>query len=143
MNAASFSVKRSKSRWPLKSCQMRSAPILACTPRTLGVTATSRNPYDMTVLLRTPEGRADDREKPPAPPLASGRVAGANDRKVDVGFRDHVEQVREDILGGDGEDLHDLAVVEAGIAHRLDVSLNDGQIVEILAVTAENIFTNL
>src|SRR5215211_1116966 len=124
MNAASFSVKRSNSRWPLKSRQMPSAPILACTARTLGVTATSRNPYDTAVLLRAPEGgltTGNSRQ----PPLASGRVACAEDRKVDVGLRDHVEQVREDVLGGDGKDLHDLAVAEAGVPDRLDVGLGD------------------
>ena len=36
--------------------------ILACTARTLGVTAISRNPYDMTVLLRVTARRADDWE---------------------------------------------------------------------------------
>src|SRR5262245_46297579 len=59
------------------------------------------------------------------PSVASGRVAGAHDRKVDVGLGDHVEQVRENVLGGDGEDLDDLAVAETRVAHRLDVSFAD------------------
>jgi len=53
--------------------------------------------------------------------MVSGRGAGANDRKVDIGVRDHVEQVGEDVLRGDRKDLHDLAVAEAGVADRLDV----------------------
>jgi hypothetical protein len=82
MNAASSSVKRSNSRWPLKSYQMPSAPILACTARTLGVTAMSRNPYDMTVLLRVTAGGLTAGENRP-PLLALGSIASANDRKVD------------------------------------------------------------
>src|SRR5262245_26056858 len=52
-------------------------------------------------------------------------ASGANDRKIDISLRDHVEQVGEDVLGGNSEDLHDLAIAEAGIADRLDVSLGD------------------
>jgi hypothetical protein len=59
------------------------------------------------------------------PALASGGAGGANDRKIDISLRDHVEQVGEDVLGGNSEDLHDLAIAEAGIADRLDVSLGD------------------
>src|SRR5262245_55865354 len=54
------------------------------------------------------------------PALASGGAGGANDRKIDISLRDHVEQVGEDVLGGNSEDLHDLAIAEAGIADRLD-----------------------
>src|SRR5262249_48015083 len=57
--------------------------------------------------------------------LASGGAASANDRKIDVSLRDHVEQVGEDVLGGNSDDLHDLAIAEAGVADRLDVSLGD------------------
>src|SRR5262245_27412248 len=106
MNATSFSVKRSNSRCPLKSCQTRSAPISACTARTLGVTAISRNLYDMAALLRATPARADDSERL-QPALASGGASGANDRKIDISLRDHVEQVGEDVLGGNSEDLHD------------------------------------
>src|SRR5262245_14361543 len=102
---------------------MRSAPILACTARTLGVTAISRNPYDMAVLLWTTKGRLAT-ARPPAP-LASGSVAGAHDRKVDIGLRDHVEHVRENVLGGDSENFHDLAVAETGVADPFDISLGD------------------
>src|SRR5262245_55185077 len=84
----------------------------------------SRNPYDMVVLLRAVEG-GPATGNAAGPSLASGRVAGAHNRKVDVGLGDHVEEVRENVFGGDGKDLHDLAVAEARVAHRLDVSFGD------------------
>src|SRR5262245_1678313 len=61
----------------------------------------------------------------PRAPLTSGGVAGAHDRKVDIGLRDHVEDVRKDVLGGDSENFHDLAVAETGVADSLDIRLCD------------------
>ena len=54
-----------------------------------------------------------------------GDFVGVNDREVDVGLRDDVEEVGEDVLGDDGDDLDDLAVAEAGVADRRDVGVGD------------------
>ena len=43
-----------------------------------------------------------------------------DDREVDVGLCNHIEQVGEDILGGDGDDLDDLTIRETGVAHIID-----------------------
>ena len=76
----------------------------------------------MAMLLRAGTGGlATGRDRQPE--LASRGLGGADDREVDVGFRDHVEHVGEDILGGDREDLHDLRIAEAGVADRLDVGI--------------------
>src|ERR1700709_596390 len=48
-----------------------------------------------------------------------------HDGEVDVSLRNDVEQVGEDVLGGNGEDFYDLAVTEAGVADRLNVGGGD------------------
>lgn len=53
------------------------------------------------------------------------RLCGVDDRKVDIGFRDHVEQIGENVLRSDGKDLHDLAVTVASVANRLDIGIGN------------------
>lgn len=62
---------------------------------------------------------------PASPRPALGGFARFDDGEIDVGFRDDIEQVGKDVLGNDGDDLHDLAVAEAGVANRLDINVGD------------------
>ena len=50
---------------------------------------------------------------------ASRSVGGAYDSEIDVGVRDHVEQIGEDVLGDDGNDFDDLNELEAYLGTRL------------------------
>lgn len=48
-----------------------------------------------------------------------------HDREVDLGLCDDVDEVREDILGNESNDLHDLSVGEAGGLDRLKLDVAD------------------
>jgi hypothetical protein len=48
-----------------------------------------------------------------------------NDREVDIGLGDNIEQVCENVLGRDSENLHDLAISETGVTHRVYVGAAD------------------
>src|SRR5262249_8004784 len=106
------------------SCQTHSLPIVTWAARTLGVTAISRNPYAMIGSFAQ-KRRGVAAGQPASPLTLSGGRGGPNDREVDVGLPDLVEEVGEAVLSGDRDDLHDLAVVEAGIADRVDVDIAD------------------
>src|SRR5215472_16370054 len=116
MNADSFSVNCLNSRRPLKFTQRRSAPICACAARTLGVTAISKNPYDMTAL----RGEAEACRKP-RPPGGSCGLGSVDDGEVDLGLGDLIEIVGEAVLGDERDDLDDLGIAEAGGSDRSDV----------------------
>src|ERR1700761_6845736 len=51
MKLCSCTPKRSNARWPLKSVHRSALPMAVCAARTLGVTATSRNPYAMKPII--------------------------------------------------------------------------------------------
>src|SRR5215468_8110868 len=118
MNADSFSVNCLNSRRPLKFAQRRSAPICACAARTLGVTAISKNPYDMTALGVGSRPRLSEK---PRPPEGSGGLGSVDDGEVDLGLGDLIEVVGEAVLGDERDDLDDLGIAEAGGSDRGDV----------------------
>jgi len=53
----------------------------------------------MVRLLRKKKERAGGQKEPASPRQPSSGLGRVNDGEVDVSLRDHVEQVREDVLG--------------------------------------------